>query len=299
MPISAPYLYDRAAMAKPRSATKAGAGAKRPRGNGRLPPVAHPLQAPLTRDSIDDPIVTYGSGPASINFLLDDGGWGRVTFEKLDAIRVCRGEYEPYESSWEAGDPRYWISTVSRSPWLRERYEYEKRHYGDAYGFGGDVDEMLRDFSHYIFRFHDQFVEVLSAGIWFEADTKCIGEREPDAHHPSRDLPESAVSGRFKAHGITWQVRENPRPMDDLLRDAAFGSQKLMQFAAELDGSSSVSWTLSLRVREGRRTASLSSYFGKVEQSYDDVPSLSDLQPRIEAWLCEVQRRREEMGKGG
>jgi hypothetical protein len=257
------------------------------------------LQAPLTADSIDDPIVTYGKGPASINFPLQDGGWGRVTFEKLDAIRVCRGEYEPYESSWKDGDPRCWISTVSRSPWLRERYEYEKRHYRDAYEFGGDVDEMRRDFSHYVFRFHDQFVEVLSAGIWFETDTQCIGEREPDAHHPSRDLPKSSVSRRFKAHGITCQVRENTRPTNDLLRDAAFGSQKLMQFAAELDGTSTVSWTLSLRVRQGRSRASLSSYFGKVEQHYDGVPGLSDLQPRIEAWLGEVQQRRREMGKAG
>jgi hypothetical protein len=125
---------------------------------------------------------------------------GEVTFEKLDSIRVSRGEYEPYESSCSDGDPNRWVSTVANSPWLLERYEYEKHHYGNAYEFGGDVSEILRDFSHYVFHFHDQFIEVFSAGIWFETDDEYIGDREPDSDHPHRDLPASSVSDSFGAH---------------------------------------------------------------------------------------------------
>jgi hypothetical protein len=256
-------------------------------------PFARSLEVPVIADSVEAPIVTYGDGPTSINFLLDDRRWGRVTFEKLDSIRVSRGEYEPYESSGR----RRWVSTVSHSPWLRERYEYEKRHYGDAYEFGGNVDEMLRDFSHYVFHFHDQFVEVLSAGIWFETADECIGGRQLESSHPLLNLPESSVSHRFEAHGITCQVRRNPRSMDELVRSAAYCSQTLLQFAAELGGTPSVSWTVSLRIRDGKSRAYLKSYFGKVEEEHDCVPGLADVQPRIEAWLQEVQERRRQMGK--
>jgi hypothetical protein len=249
--------------------------------------------------SVDGPIVTYGDGPASINFVTSDERWGRVTFEKLDAIRVSRGEYRPYPDDWKEGDPHHWVSVVERSPWLRERYEYEKLHYGQAYEFTGDVDEMLRDFSHYVFHFHDQFVEALCAGIWFEVAEECIGSREPDSSHPLRDLPPSSDSESFEAYGITCRVRRNPRPIDDIVSDAALCSQKLLQFAADLDGSSSVSFTLALRVREGSVRSYLTSYFGKVEESYDRIATLEDVRPRVEEWLRQVKERRKEMGKDG
>jgi hypothetical protein len=55
---------------------------------------SHALEVPLTADSVDSPIVNYGGGLTSINFLTKDERWGRVTFEKLDSIKVSRGEYE-------------------------------------------------------------------------------------------------------------------------------------------------------------------------------------------------------------
>lgn len=256
-------------------------------------PFARGLEVPVTADSVAGPYVSYGDGPTAINFLIDDGRWGRVTFEGLDSIRVSRGEYEPYENS----EARTWVSTVSHSPWLRERYAYEKRHYEGAYEWGGDVDEMQRDFSHYVFCFHDQFVEVLSAGIWFETADKFIGKRRLKPPHPLVDLPKSTISHRFTAHGITCHVRENPAPVEEILRGAAYCSQTLLQFAAEIGRSSSVSWTVSVRRRDGVTRGHLKGYFGKVEAEYAGVPSLADVQPRIEAWLCEVRERRRQMGK--
>ena len=258
-------------------------------------PLARGLEVPVEADSVAGPIVIYGKGPTSINFFTDDARWGRVTFEKLDSIRVSRGEDEPYSRS--EGEPHSWVSTVDNSPWLLERYEYEKRYYGNAYEFGGDVDEMLRDFSHYVFDFHDQFVEVISAGIWFETDDEYIGSKEPDSDHPLRDLPESSISHRFEAYGIKCQVRRNPRLLDEIVRNATYCSQNLMPFAAELDGLSSVHWTVSLRVSNGQIRGYLKSYFGKVERQYDGVPTLIEVQLRIEEWLQEVSERRRKMGK--
>jgi hypothetical protein len=255
------------------------------------------IAVPVEADSVDAPIVTYGDGPTSINFVTSDQRWGRVTFEKLDSIRISRGEYEPYPSDWNQGDPLHWVSVVSPSPWLRERYEYEKEHYGRAYEFGGDVDEMLRDYSHYVFTFHDQFVEVLCAGIWFETAEECIGARELSANHPLHDLPPPPDLDFFKAYGITCQIRRNARPIDEILKDAELCSQKLLQFAAVLEGSASVSWTLALRVRDGRVRSYLKSYFGRVEESYDGIATLEDVRPRLQEWLRQVNERRRQMGK--
>src|SRR5689334_3161035 len=113
-----------------------------------LNPKMIPIDVPVIADLVERPIVTYGEGPASIKLLTEDERWARVTFEKLDSIRICRGEYHPYPIERRPGDPIRWVSEVIPSPWLQERYEYEKTYYGQAYEWTGDVDEMLRDFSH-------------------------------------------------------------------------------------------------------------------------------------------------------
>jgi hypothetical protein len=255
------------------------------------------IAVPVLADPVEGPIVAYGDGPASINLMTRDGRWARVTFEKLDSLRVSRGEHDPYPSEWKEGDPLHWVSVVTPSPWLRERYDYEKRNYGQAYEFGGHVDEMLSDFSHYVFTFHDQFVEVICAGIWFELADEPIGNRDAAQTHPLADLPPPFGSESFAAHGITCQIRRNPRPLEALLKDAELCSQKLFQLAPELDGSASVSWTVALRVRDGRVRSYLKSYFGKVEQTFEGVATLDDVRPRIEEWLREVRERRRQMGK--
>lgn len=264
-----------------------------------LIPFAIPIQAPVTANSVDWPLVTYGER-TTLNFPLDDSeeenpGWGRVTFEKFDALRICRGEYMPYEVRCTPENPYSWAWTVANSPWLAERYAYEKKHYGSSYGFGGDVNEMINEFSHYLFCFHDQYVEVLCAGLWFETSPLCLRDRPPGDDHASHNLPESTTIHRIGAHGITCQIRKNPKSFHTLLADAALGTQKLYQFAAELDGIVSVDFTLNARVRHEKLYVTLVSHFGKVIERYDEVPLLSALRPHIDAWLLEVANRRENM----
>jgi hypothetical protein len=254
------------------------------------------IAVPILADLVEKPIVTYGAGPTSINFMTQDERWGRVTFEKLDSLRVSRGEYEPYPMDWNGGRRVHWVSVVSPSSWLRERYEYERRCYGQAYEFSGDVDEMLRDFSHYVFSFHDQFVEVLCAGIWFELADVCIGDRELGPNHPLLDLPPSDADS-FEAHGITCQIRCNPKPLDELMENAMLCSQKLLQFAAHLDGSACVNWTLDFRVRDEGVQSYLKSHFGKVEKTFEGIAALEDVRSHVEEWLRQVRERRKQMGK--
>ncbi len=257
----------------------------------------HYFNVPIVADAVESPIVTYGGKLTAINFLTREENWGRVTFEKLDSIRVCRGECDPYPRADGTSIAFSWVSTVSESQWLRERYEYEKRHYGKSYEFTGNVDEMLSDYSHWLFSFHDQIVEVLSAGIWFESGETNLGDQEPGEDHPLRNLPESAISERFEAHKIVCQVRRNPLPVDQLMENARYSSQKVLEVGAELDGKASPHWTLSLRVREGKTKVSLRGYFGEELQTFSSIPNFEVIRPRIDAWLAEVHQRRIKMGK--
>ncbi len=259
--------------------------------------LAHYFEVPLKADSVESPIVKYSQGLTCIDFQTVDESWGRVTFEKIDAIRVCRGESDPYPRATKSNDGYSWVSTVSNSEWLRERYEYEKKHYGSSYEFNGNVEEMLSDFSHYVFAFHDQFVEVISRGIWFEASDHFLGDQHPDTIHPLSPLSESAISERFQAHNISCQVRRNPLSIDALENNAKYCSQTILQIGTELDGQTSNHWTLSFRIRNGEKKISLRSYFGKEVETFKFVPSLNDIRPTIDAWLSEVHQRRVKMGK--
>ncbi len=256
------------------------------------------LNVPYRADPVESPIVAYGDGPSRIEFLQDDEvSWGRVTFESLDSLRVCRGEFPPFDTSGVREQPWPWVFVLENSLWLTERHAYESDHYRDSYNFGGDVDEMLRDFRHFVFTFHDQFVEAIAAGIWLDSSSARLESTDLEPGHPLFGLPESATTERFIDSGITCQVRTNPRPLEDLVRDAQLCSQNLYEFAAELDGTASSSWTLRIRTRNGSAVGQLCQYFGNVVEEFQDIPTLDYIRPRIHEWLNEVSARRRDMGK--
>lgn len=259
--------------------------------------LAHAFAAPLIADVVAPPLVSYEEGVAYINFQTRGSGWGRISFEKLDSIRVSRGEYDPYPAAPGEEQIFSWVSTISNSQWLRQRYDYEKRYYGTSYEFGGNVDEMLTDFTHYVFSFHDQYVEVLSRGLWFESSDRYLGSVEPTSNHPFLGLPKSSISERFEAHGIACQVRRNPLAMDKLECDAKYCSQTILEIATELDGNVSVNWRLSMRVLNGISKIHLRNYFGHTIEHFNIVPSLADIRPQVNKWLSEVHQRRKKMGK--
>ena len=157
---------------------------------GKKREIALGFTVPYKADPVDSPTVIYGPNFTAIYFNTDDGKYCRATFEKLDSIRVCRGEYYPYDVDRNEELPYCWVSKIKNSSWLLERHEYESKHYKHAYGFGGDVDEMLSDFSHFFFSFHDQYVEVLSSGVWFEVSEEVIPKDKLMEGHPFLPLPE-------------------------------------------------------------------------------------------------------------
>ena len=233
---------------------------------------------------------------SAIQFEVDDGRFGRVMFENLDAIRVCRGEWSPYdidESVYQdIGNASYhgeryadvrlpgWVFTVPQSRWLFERYLYEREHYGDQYEFGRDVDEMLCDFRHYLFLFHDEYVEAIAKGIWIDVINGPKETAPMGSEHPFMGLSEGFESRTLQVHGKELEVRVNPKPIEILVDDARLCSQRIIgvayarkntcvgSFSAlELEGEGELlnrwrpDWKLSLRYRDGRPISILEEGF--------------------------------------
>jgi len=247
---------------------------------------------PIQADTVESPIVHYGKPMTAVHFIVDDGRWGRLTFERLDSLRVSRGEsapYRPYRS--------HWVTTVSNSEWLRERYEYEKRHYGAAYNFAGHVEEMRDEYSHYVFSFHDEFVEAIAAGIWFEVDDTMLEDRQMRVPHPLMGLAHVQAAEHFESCGIRCFVRRNPMSGEEIESAAALCSQTVLEIGAELDGDATSSWFLTRRVKNGVGKSYLRGHFRNVVEEYSGVPSLGDIRPHLDQWASGVRARRREMGK--
>jgi len=210
--------------------------------------IARGIIVPVQPDQVLSPDVYYGRPVTGIYFITEEDHYGRITFEKLDAIKISRGEWIPFEDDWEEEPPYCWVWKVDNSAWQTERYQYEKRFYGSAYEFGGNVDEMLTDFNHFVFLFHDQFVEAIAKGFWYETSDESLFGKELTKGHPFLPLPENN-SFKIQASNLICQVRTNPAPIDELKKNAEFCSQKLFEFALELDGEARVDHALILTKR--------------------------------------------------
>lgn len=251
---------------------------------------------PVVADFVLGPEVLYGVENAGIYFQTEDEQYGRITFENLDAIKICRGENLPYTEDLKEGLEFPWIYKVENSNWQKERYNYEKTNYGSSYEFDGNVNEMLTDFSHFVFKFHDEFIEIISRGFWFEQDKTSLFKRELQVGHPFLNLPESNLE-KFVSHNLTCQIRKNTKPQEKLISDAKFCSQKLLEFALEIDGEASVDNSLILSYRKGKLISTLRGYFGKEIIEFNGVANLEDVKPYIEKYMEEVSERRKVMSK--
>lgn len=251
---------------------------------------------PVVADFVLSPDVYYGNELTGIYFQTEDEQFGRITFENLDALKICRGELLPYSNNWIEGQEYPWVFKVENSNWQIERYNYEKKIYGNSYEFGGNVEDMITDFSHYVFRFHDQFIEVIASGFWFEQDEVSLFKKELTKDHPFLNLPETNAE-KFIAHSLTCQVRKKIKSNKELIADAKFCSQKLIEFALELDGITSINNSLVLFYRNEKLISSLRGHFGRQIAEFDGIASFKDVQRHIEKYMKEVCDRRKAIGK--
>jgi hypothetical protein len=256
---------------------------------------ARGLQVPLHADGVESPEIRYGAGNEMITcivFTLDDNSdhVGRVTFEGFDAIRCCRGEYMPYEDDWAADRTgRYpWVWEIDGSEWLQERHRYE---------FGFYKTPLLEEYIHYFFRFHDEYVELIAKGIWFER-VKHDHVTDPPVDHPLANLPQSLPAEEFVIDGIHCAVRHNPLPLEELIERSNFCSQTLFQYFMTLGGITSPSYAAKLRTIRGKSATRLrGSLFYPDLLAGNGVALEATHRSEFARYVSEVAERRREMGK--
>lgn len=247
------------------------------------------IKIPVTADYVLSPDFVYGKD-TGIYFRTHTDNYGRITFENLDAVKICRGEIMPYEFDYSSADQYTWIFVIENSRWLKERFRYEKKHYGSAYEFGGDVYEMMTDFKHYLFSFHDQFIEVIARGFWFEEAEESLFQKDLTQGHPFLPLPESGEY--LTVQSITSQIRSNPQPKEQLIYSAQFCSQKLYEFTLELNGKTYAAYTVFISYRNGKLISILRSFLGRQEMTYEGFVDLEQVKPYVEAYLEKIYHQR-------
>jgi hypothetical protein len=251
--------------------------------------IAKGILIPITADRFIDPVIHYGEITA-LYFISDDRQYGRITFEDLDAIKVSVGEYFPYEYELQ---PYYWILKVENSSWLNERFKYYIESFKNNYEYCPNP-ERLNDFSHYIIRFNNQFVEVIAKGFWVEQDrTSFFGQPfgQPLQYgHPFLPLPETNLK-TINAHNLTCLVRKNPKSKEELISDARFCSQKLMEFTFN-PGEMAFN-TLTISYRAEKLVSILKGYFfGRKEITFDGIATLDNVKPYVEKYLGEFYEQK-------
>jgi hypothetical protein len=258
--------------------------------------LAKGIVIPILADRVLSPDVYYGDELTGIYFQTEDDQFGRITFDNLDAIKVCRGENLPFPDNWEVGQKFPWVYKIEKSKWLKERFDYENENYGSSYEFVGNVNEMLTDFSHYIFKFHDQFVEVIARGFWFEKDTNSLFKKELKDGHPFLPLPETNVK-IFEIAGIKYKAIFNPITTDNLIQNTQYCQQKLIEFAVEFEGTFSVSQALIIMQRQSKLVSLLTQFIGRVEFEKEGVATFEDIKPLIDKHIKEIAERRIQIRK--
>jgi hypothetical protein len=250
----------------------------------KIPIIAHPVWVPD---------FFYGDC-TGIYFVTEDDKYGRITFENLDAIKICRGEGMPYEFDYKLYEQGVWIYQIENSNWQKERFNYENKYYGKVHEFGGNVNDMLTDFKHYLFQFHDQFIEIIARGFWFEKDDQSLFKKELMEGHPFLPLPTENMK-IMEAYSLKSQIRINPKPHELLAYGAQFCSQKLFEFALELDGNAVVDNTVSLSCRNGKMISQLGNSLRRKIVEFEGCVNLEQVKPFIEKYMKEVYKRRKNM----
>ena len=197
----------------------------------------------------------------------------------------------PYEFDYRERERDVWVFRIENSKWLQERFDYENKHYSHAYEFGGDVNEMLIDFKHYLFEFHDQFVEIIARGFWFEKFDESLFKKELTVGHPRLPLPMENIE-LMTVFGVTCQIRKNPKSKEEIVHDAQFHQQKLFEFALEFKNEANVVRSVLVL----RRNDKVISVFGTRAVEFDGIVTLEQIKPMMETYMEEVASYRKERG---
>ena len=239
------------------------------------------IKIPIITDHVLNPELLYGNEITGIYFETEDENFGRITFQSIDSLKICRGENLPYKFDWGKADSETWVFEIKNSIWKNERYQYEKENYGSSYEFGGNVEDMKTDYSHYLFKFHDQFIEVIAKGFWFEKDPKSLKSQPLVESHPFLSLTDKK-SEIFNYLGINYKVKHNDKSLQALIDDAKFTEQKIFQIEIELDNKYSNFIELTVSNKYNAPKYILRKFFGQILIETNDCLDFQKVKPFLE-----------------
>lgn len=237
-----------------------------------------PIQIPVIADYVLSPIVIYGEEFTSINFETQDEEFGRITLQNMDAIKICRGELPPYDDPTEINDfvIGTWVYKVENSDWLQERYQYEKEHYEQSYEWGNSVDEMLTDYSHYFFRFHDEFVEVIAKGFWYEQAEESFVGKPLTKNHPFLAI-ENGFTDKLTVGDKNYFFKYNPLSVATLEKQVQFCQQKLIEIWLSLPKDDFMEGSLRIKKSNNKTISYYQPTFGKAVFLKEGIATIEDL----------------------
>jgi hypothetical protein len=266
----------------------------------RLSLIARAERVPLTAHSVAPPRLLYGSldvalgagrdaGYTAVYFAVaGSGSLGRITFERLDAVKAARGELLPYDIAGPRR-PGDWVFTVDESPWLAQRHHYETDFYSTP---------LLETCQHYVFEFHDEFIEAIAEGIWLDVADRSRPFDRP-AWHPLDQLPGGLPAQRFvSSSGIEWELRHSPRTDNELADGSHLCSQRVWQLDLILDGRTREGASIWLRSRNGLTTSRLVRRRPGGELArLEGQAQPSDFTEAWDEYLAAIAERRHKMGR--
>jgi len=255
------------------------------------------IQIPIIADFVERPYFYYiEDDKTGIYFQTEDGQFGRITFLNIDSYKISRGEHLPYNFTLKKGEDYPWVYEIENSKWKEERYMYEKKHYGSSYEWSGNVEEMLSDFKHYLFKFHDEFIEVIAKGFWYEKSKTNLKNKPLQESHPSLAISNGIIS-EMSFENIKYRVVSNQEDKKTLIRNAYFFEQKILEIYIELEQKYTLFHTLLLQRKSERIYSVLKKPFTKDKVLNEGLVTFEEARNLIEQSIEEVSERRKQMGK--
>ncbi|MGV0924568.1 hypothetical protein [Empedobacter tilapiae] len=237
-----------------------------------------PIIIPVIADYVLSPIVIYGEDFTSINFETEDEEFGRITIQNMDAIKICRGELPPYDDPTEINDyiVGTWVYKVENSEWLQERYRYEKKYYELSYEWGNSVEEMLTDYTHYFFRFHDEFIEVIAKGFWYEQAKESFLGKPLTKNHPFLPI-ENCFTDELIIDDKKYFFKYNLSAVETLEKNTQFCQQKLIEVWLSLPKDDFIEGSLRIKNIKDQTISFYQPTFGKAEFIRNGIATINDI----------------------
>lgn len=152
---------------------------------------------------------------------------------------------------------------------------------------------LLGTHGHYLFAFHDYFVEAIAEGIWLDIADRADPFAPPLDHSLAEFPLDTPAELSTSANGLTWELRRSPHRLDELIDGSRFCSQRLFQYNLVLDETSRETASIWIRTINGVTTSRFSLLWpiGDAAQ-VDGIAGPDDFTVPWDSYLAGVAERR-------